>query len=266
MKEDQLDKLLQEARLVIQQAVLFLRQERKVFSFDVVEYKGFNDLVSYVDKASEEILVNGLRKLIPDAGFITEENTLTLNDRDYVWIIDPLDGTTNFVHGIPCYCVSVGLMYKQELILGIVHEVNLDECFYARKGGGAFLNEVKIQVSKTDTLGKSLVATGFPYHDFKQMDQYMNVFDYCMKNSQGLRRLGSAAVDLAYVACGRFEVFYEYGLNPWDVAGGAFIVQEAGGKVTDFGNENNFLFGKEIIAGNVPVHMEFQKVVAERFK
>jgi myo-inositol-1(or 4)-monophosphatase len=266
MKEEQLDKLLEDARLIVQDAVLFLRNERKVFSHEVVEYKGFNDLVSYVDKTSEEILVNGLQKLISNAGFITEENTLTLKDRDYIWIIDPLDGTTNFVHGIPCYCVSVGLTYKQELILGIVHEVNLDECFYARKGGGAYLNGTKIHVSTISSLGKSLVATGFPYHDFKQMKEYMEVFDFCMKNSQGLRRLGSAAVDLAYVACGRFEVFYEYGLNPWDIAAGSIIVKEAGGNVSDFKNENNFLFGKEIIASNTAVHAEFQKVVAHSFQ
>jgi myo-inositol-1(or 4)-monophosphatase len=266
MKEEQLDKLLEDARLIVQDAVHFLRNERKVFSHEVVEYKGFNDLVSYVDKTSEEILVNGLQKLIPNAGFITEENTLTLKDRDYVWIIDPLDGTTNFVHGIPCYCVSVGLTYKQELILGIVHEVNLDECFYARKGGGAYLNGTKIHVSTIPSLGKSLVATGFPYHDFKKMKEYMEVFDFCMKNSQGLRRLGSAAVDLAYVACGRFEVFYEYGLNPWDIAAGSIIVKEAGGNVSDFKNENNFLFGKEIIASNTAVHAEFQKVVAQSFQ
>ena len=266
MKEEQLDKLLDDARLIIQDAVLFLRNERKVFSADVVEFKGFNDLVSYVDKTSEEILVKGLQKLIPNAGFITEENTLTLKDRDYVWIIDPLDGTTNFVHGIPCYCVSVGLTYNQELILGIVHEVNLDECFYARQGGGSFLNGTKIQVSTIPALSNSLVATGFPYHDFKQMKEYMEVFDFCMKNTQGLRRLGSAAVDLAYVACGRFEVFYEYGLNPWDIAAGSLIVKEAGGHVSDFNNENNFLFGKEIIASNSAVHAEFQKVVAQSFQ
>ena len=266
MNVEQLDKLLEDARVVVDIAVHFLKSEQRVFSNEVVEYKGFNDLVSYVDKTSEEILVNGLQKLIPDAGFITEENTLTLKNRDYVWIIDPLDGTTNFVHGIPCYCVSVGLTYKQELILGIVHEVNLDECFYARKGGGAYLNGTKILVSTIPTLSMSLVATGFPYHDFKQMKEYMEVFDFCMKNSQGLRRLGSAAVDLAYVACGRFEVFYEYGLNPWDIAAGALIVKEAGGQVSDFKSENNFLFGREIIASNTAVHVEFQKVVAQSFQ
>jgi myo-inositol-1(or 4)-monophosphatase len=265
MNAEQLDKLLEDARLVVNLAVQFLKGEQKVFSYEVVEYKGFNDLVSYVDKTSEEILVNGLQKLIPDAGFITEENTLTLKDRDYVWIIDPLDGTTNFVHGLPCYCVSVGLMHKQQLILGIVHEVNLDECFYARKGGGAFLNGERIKVSGTTHLSKSLVATGFPYHDFAQMKEYMEVFDYCMKNTQGLRRLGSAAVDLVYVACGRFEVFYEYGLNPWDVAGGAFIVMEAGGTVSDFSGQDDFLFGKEIIASNTSIQSEFQKVVALTF-
>jgi len=265
MNEVFLDKLLSDARVVINEAVKFLRQERLRFNQSDVEYKGFNDLVSYVDKTSEEILVNGLQKLIPDAGFITEENTLTLKDRDYMWIIDPLDGTTNFVHGIPCYCVSVGLTYKQELILGIVHEVNLDECFYARKNGGAFLNEKAISVSPNLDLSKSLVATGFPYANFNRMKQYMEVFDFCMKNTQGIRRLGSAAVDLAYVACGRFEIFYEYGLHPWDVAAGAFIVQEAGGEVTDFKGATDYIFGKEIIAGNKKVNGAFLKEVKRAF-
>ena len=257
--------ICEEAIPIIKIAGDFIRQQRISFNADAIEYKGFNDLVSYVDKNAELILVQGLQKLIPDAGFITEENTLSITDRDYQWIIDPLDGTTNFVHGIPCYCVSVGLTYQNKLVLGIVYEINLDECFYAWKGGGSWMNGKPIYVSKIDTVSKSLLATGFPYTNYERMGPYMEVFDYCMRNTHGLRRLGSAAVDLAYVACGRFEGFYEYGLNSYDVAAGAIIVLEAGGKVSDFSSTDNFLFGREIIACNAGMYEEFLGVVKKCF-
>lgn len=258
--------VIEAARPVVREAVEFLKRERIAFDEGRVEYKGFNDLVSYVDKGSEKILVEGLQAILPDAGFITEENTLTITGREWQWIIDPLDGTTNFVHNLPCFCVSVGLMHQDKLVGGIVHEVNLDECFYGWKGGGAWLNGRQIKVSPTDTLKRSLLATGFPYSNYDRMEPYMAVFDYCMRNTQGLRRLGSAAVDLAYVACGRFEGFYEYGLNAWDVAGGAFLVQEAGGKVSDFSGSDNFVFGKEIIANNAGTYEEFLQVVKDCFR
>ena len=143
--------------------------------------------------------------------------------------------------------------------------MNLDECFYGWKGGGAWLNGQPIKVSETDSLKRSLLATGFPYANYDRMVPYMQVFDYCMRHTQGLRRLGSAAVDLAYVACGRFEGFYEYGLNAWDVAGGAFLVQEAGGKVSDFSGGADYLFGREIIANNAGTFEEFLQVVKKEF-
>ncbi len=255
------------ARAVVDDAVVFLRGELLGFTYDKVEYKGLNDLVSYVDKGSEKILVTGLQALIPGAGFITEENTLNITGREWQWIIDPLDGTTNFVHGVPCFCVSVGLMYKGELVSGIVHEVNLNECFYGWKGGGAFLNGKPISVSVNRELRASLVATGFPYTNYDRMTEYMEVFGYCMKNTHGIRRLGSAAVDLAYVACGRFECFYEYGLNAWDVAAGAFLVKEAGGKVSDFKGGDNYIIGREIIASNAFVfEVMGPKIVGDIYK
>lgn len=266
MEELQLDNICSKARQVVALAVEFLRRERARFDNGKVEYKGFNDLVSYVDKGSEKLLVDGLMPLLPNAGFITEENTLTITDREWKWIIDPLDGTTNFVHGIPCFCVSVGLMYNEKMVLGIVHEVNLDECFYGWKGGGVYLNGLAIKVSVTKELKKSLIATGFPYTNYERMGPYMQVFDFCMRNTQGLRRLGSAAVDLAYVACGRFEGFYEYGLNAWDVAAGVFLVQEAGGTVGDFQGGDNCIFGKEIIATNAMVFDEFLEEVKMAFQ
>lgn len=248
------------------QAGDFILQERKFFNLSSVEHKGFNDLVSYVDKTAEKILVEGLQKVLPESGFITEENTVSILGKEFQWIIDPLDGTTNFVHGMPCFCVSIALMQHDELVIGVIYEPNLDECFYAWKDSPAFLNDKEIKVSTVDKLANSLLATGFPYTNFDRMKSYMEVFDFCMRQTHGLRRLGSAAVDLAYVAAGRFEGFYEYGLNSWDVAAGAFIIQQAGGKVSDFSGGDNFVFGKEIIATNKNVYNEFLEVVKEKFK
>jgi myo-inositol-1(or 4)-monophosphatase len=188
--------------------------------------------------------------MLPGSGFIAEEGTSTKKSDTYNWIIDPLDGTTNFSHGVPVFAVSIALMKRNELVLGVVYEINRDECFHAVKGQGAFLNHVSIKVSPVQTIDKALLATGFPYYNFDQMKQYLAILDEFMKGTHGLRRMGSAAVDLAYTACGRFEGFFEYNLQPWDVAAGALIVKEAGGLVTDFSGGNDFLFGRQIVAGN----------------
>ncbi len=233
----------------------FIRIEGQRFTEASVESKSLNNLVSYVDKGAEQRFVDGLSKLLPEAGFIAEEGT---GERaaELNWVIDPLDGTTNFIHGIPCYCTSVALMKGNDILLGVVLEVTRDECFSAWKGGGAFLNGDPIRVSGRRTLVESLLATGFPYDDFGREAQYMELLRALMHNSRGIRRLGSAAADLAYVACGRFEAFYEYGLNPWDVAAGALIVAEAGGTVTDFGGGGRYVFGEEIVASNGTIHAE----------
>lgn len=247
------------------QAGEFIRQQRKIFSIASIEHKGFNDLVSYVDKTAEEMIVSGLEKILPGSGFITEENTKSITGKEFQWIIDPLDGTTNFVHGVPCFCVSIALMQNDTLVMGVIYEINLDECFYAWQDSPAYLNGTEIHVSSVDELKNSLLATGFPYTNFERMKEYMEVFDFCMRNTHGLRRLGSAAMDMAYVAAGRFEGFYEYGLNAWDVAAGAFIIQRAGGKVSDFKGGENYIFGKEIISTNEKVFSAFIKVVKEKF-
>ncbi len=255
-----------QAREVIARTVDFIRDQSTSFDYSDVEHKGLNDLVSYVDKTAEKMLVEGLRILIPSCGFITEENTDNSQGEKYRWIIDPLDGTTNFIHGVPCYCVSVALMDDDELVMGIIHEVNLNECFYSWKGAPARMNDKIISVSKRNKLADSLIVTGFPYTNFSRLNEYMQIFDFCMKNTHGIRRPGSAAVDLAYVACGRFEAFYEYGLNSWDVAAGVFLVQQAGGSVSDFSGGNNFVFGKEVIASNAGVFTEFLNVVKEKMQ
>jgi myo-inositol-1(or 4)-monophosphatase len=243
----------------------FIKSEAAQFSTGKVEVKGKNDFVSHVDKTSEKLLVEGLNHFLPEAGFIAEEGTSSKKGEVYNWIIDPLDGTTNFIHGLPCFSISIALMREQVLVLGVVYEINLNECFYAWENGPAYLNEKTIRVSKAATLADSLLATGFPYYDYGRMDEYLQLFKYFMQHTHGLRRLGSAATDLAYVACGRFEGFYEYSLQPWDVAAGAFIVQQAGGTVTDFKGGNDFIFGKELVAGNGFISDEFLKAVQMHF-
>lgn len=243
----------------------FIKKESNKFDSSNVKYKGYNSLVSYVDIESEKRLVSALRKLLPEAGFITEEKTINKVGKHFNWIVDPLDGTTNFTHSVPTYAISVALIRDTEVVLGVVYEINRDECFYAWSDSNSFLNNKIIEVSKTGMLIKSLIATGFPYYDFGRMKEYVNVFNYFMRKTQGMRRLGSAAVDLAYVACGRFDGFYEYGLNSWDVAAGAFIIKQAGGKVTDFSGKENFIFGKEIVASNKIIYKNFLSVISHEF-
>lgn len=261
-----MQKLCQDVCALTKLVGIFIKNEQKKFSSDRVEVKGKNDFVSYVDKTAEQKLVVGLSVLLPEAGFIAEEGTSSIKGPVYNWIIDPLDGTTNFIHGIPCFAISIALMRNTKLVLGVIYEINLDECFYAWEGSKAYLNEKEINVSKTKKLADSLIATGFPYYNYERQDEYMELFKHFMKHTHGLRRLGSAATDLAYVACGRFDGFYEYSLSPWDVAAGAFIVQQAGGCVTDFKGNDDYIFGKEIVAGNKAFFNEFSGSVKTFFK
>ncbi|MFZ4582724.1 MAG: inositol monophosphatase family protein [Paludibacter sp.] len=228
----------------------FMAEERKTFDDSKIEVKGVHDLVSYVDKTAEIRIIEALQNLLPDAGFIAEEGTNNKRGERYNWVIDPLDGTTNYIHGLPIYSVSIALLDNNELVVGVVYEVGHDECFFAWKGGGAFLNGKSISVSTRCEIGNALLATGFPYSDFSRLDSYVKMFKWAMTSARGVRRLGSAAADLAYVACGRFDAFWEYDLKPWDVAAGALIVTEAGGKVTDYKGGSEYLYGKEIVATN----------------
>jgi myo-inositol-1(or 4)-monophosphatase len=220
--------------------------------------KGYNDPVSYVDKESEKILVEGLKKILPNAGFLTEEDTQNYNTDGIHWVIDPLDGTNNFVHQVPFFSISIALCDGHQLLVGVVHEPNRKECFSAQLGGGAFMNEEKIQVSSCDALKNALVATGFPYNLLDKADDYFNIFKEILGRSHGLRRFGSAAMDLCYVACGRFDAYFEYNLNPWDVLAGVLIVREAGGMATDFDLKNDVYSGKQIL-----VTSHFQSEMSE---
>jgi len=241
----------------------FIANERRHFNQDKVENKGLHDLVSYVDKTSEAVIIEALSALLPESGFIAEEGTSTKKGERFNWVIDPLDGTTNFIQGVPVYAVSIGLLEDDELVLGVVYEICRDECFFAWKGSKAYLNGDEIHVSKTADMQDALLATGFPYSNFTQLDSYMGLLKWAMTEARGVRRLGSAATDLAYVACGRFDAFFEYDLKPWDVAAGAFIVQQAGGKTVDFTHGEGYLFGGEIIASNAPLLNEMQQKVDE---
>jgi len=230
---------------------------------DTAELKTPNNLVTYVDKESERRFVEGLSAILPEAGFVAEEGTGEKKEGGYNWVIDPLDGTTNFVHGVPVWCTSIGLAYGIEPILGVIYDPNSNEMYAASKGNGATLNGQPIHVSAITNLSASLLATGFPYDDFGREEQYLRLFQTLMHRTRGMRRLGSAALDMAWVACGRFEGFYEYGLNPWDVAAGTIIVQEAGGRVTEFNDGNNPIFGDDINCTNGHVHQELANIIIE---
>lgn len=230
-----LKSISEELEKIAREAGGFIRNEVKNFDISKAEVKGLNNFVSYVDKSAEEIVVKRLRGLLPEAGFRTEEETAVQSrGARYCWVVDPLDGTTNFMHGCPPFAVSIGLKDNDEEVAGVVYEITADEMFTGWKGGGAWLNGRRIHVSDASSLSESLVATGFPYSDFSRLEKYIELFTWFLKNSHGVRRLGSAATDIVYIACGRFEAFYEYGLHPWDIAAATIILREAGGRVSDF--------------------------------
>lgn len=244
----------------------FLMSEINNVNSSDIEEKGLHNFVSYVDKKSEALLVKSLSQILPGSGFVAEEGTATYHDEIYKWIIDPLDGTTNYLHNIPTFSVSIGLMEGEQMVLGVIYDPNLKECFYTWKDSAAYLNGKVIRVSGINEMRNTLLATGFPYYDYGMMTQYMDLFTYFAKNTSGIRRLGSAALDLAWTACGRFEGFYEYGLQPWDCAAGVLLIQQAGGKVTDFKGENNYIFGHNLIASNSLLHDELLKGANMFFK
>ena len=265
MTVTQLNALLTDVRRVVADAAEYLATQLGRVSDGEIEAKELNSLVSYVDKTAERQLVEGLSKLFPEAGFLTEEGTVIQYDTEYRWVIDPLDGTTNFLHQLPCFAVSVALERHRQPILGVVHEVVGDECFYAVRGGGAFCNGRPIRVSDRPQLKEALLATGFPYTDFSQFSEYLEVFTYFARHSRGLRRFGSAAIDLAYTAAGRFDAFFEQGINRWDIAAGVLLVEEAGGRVTDYHGGNRHLDGAQVLAGNAAVTAEMRPVLERAY-
>lgn len=231
----------------------YLKTEQSKLKDSAVEMKGMRDYVSYVDKEAEKQLVSSLKPFIPNAGFLTEEDTVEQVEKDYTWIIDPLDGTSNYVHGLAPYNVSIALTYNKETILGVVYDPLADEMFTAVKGKKARLNNVEINVSTRDGLENSFIGFGIPYQmDSKTETILNNLWRHFGQSS--FRLNGSAAIELCFVACGRYDAFIHSGLSPWDVAAGAFILQQAGGKITDYDNGDNYVHGKEIVGTNSVIH------------
>ncbi len=261
-----LEKICREAIEAVKKAGSYIIDQHKNKSDRQLEEKGKHNFVTIVDKTAEDILVKELGKIMPEAGFIAEEGTNNKKGKKYNWIIDPLDGTTNFIHGAFPFAISVALNDGKIPVVGVILELGFNECFYAWKNGGAFANGFPIQASANLTLNQSLIATGFPYTNFERMDDYMKTIDWFMKNSRGLRRLGSAATDIAWVACGRYDGFFEYGLKPWAVAPGVIILSEAGGSCADFSGGENYIFGEEIICSNGKNHREFVDIIKSIMK
>lgn len=232
----------------------FLATERKSFNRDRVEEKNAHDYVSYVDKETEKLLVNRLSQLLPDAGFITEEGTVEFEVKDYYWVIDPLDGTTNYIQDNAPYCVSIALATASEILIGVVYEICRNECFYAWKGGKAYLNGVQIHVSETENINKAFIGLDLPYNDKDYKPVMNHLMDTLYGKVSSIRINGSAAMSICYVAAGRFDTWAEAYINPWDFMAGALIVKEAGGFVTDFAGSQSFFKGHHIIASNSLLH------------
>jgi len=228
--------------------------------------KQTSDFVTRADKESETTIIRTIKKNFPDHHFLAEESVKAIETDGYRWIIDPLDGTTNFIHRYPVFSVSIALQYKREIILGVIYEPLKNDLFTAQQGRGAFLNGALIRVSQTTTLKNSLIATGFPFRRKELIDSYLGLFRNIFLRVSDLRRGGSAALDLAYVACGRCEGFFEIGLSPWDIAAGDLLIREAGGIVTDFGEGRDYLSTGNIVAGVPGIHSkligEIKKVFA----
>lgn len=215
------------------------------------------NFVTEIDLKTEAFILQGLGKLLPEAGIIAEESQRINSNNALEWVVDPIDGTTNLMHGLPPYCISVALLQNKEPIIGVVHELFSNECFTAYKGGGAQLNGEAIHVSACSRINDALLCTGFPYDfsDKAYFDSWIQLYASLAKQAHGVRRLGAAAVDLAYVACGRLDGYYEYNLEPWDMAAGVLLVTEAGGSISGFSPEkNNPIFGGKVVAASPGIH------------
>jgi myo-inositol-1(or 4)-monophosphatase len=219
-----------------------------------VKSKNYNDFVSEVDVAAERVIIDTLKDAYPNHGFLGEESGSSENQSDFIWIIDPLDGTTNFLHNFPQYCVSIALQHKGEITQAVIYEPNRNDLYTATKGRGAFLNDKRIRVSKCDKLQQSLIGTGFPFRDFKHLDTYLAMFKSMLQKTSGIRRPGSAALDLAYVANGSLDAFWEIGLSPWVIAAGALLVQEAGGIISNLNGKDGWLESGNVLAASPKIY------------
>ena len=256
-----LEQITAEVRQLAIETGAFLREERINFHRERVLDKNSHDYVSYVDKESERRIVKRLKELLPAAGFIAEEGSGSLTDEEYCWLVDPLDGTTNYIHNNAPYCVSIALRNKEELLVGVVYEVCRNECFWAWKGSKAYLNGTEIHVSAVDSLNESFIELGFPYDADSYREFVTGLIKQLYGNVCGLRLQGSAAAELCYIAAGRFEARLEGLLGPWDIAAGALILMQAGGKITDYKGGNEFYSGKQVLATNGKIHDFLLKII-----
>jgi len=254
-----MDKYFNAAREAAQKAGRMLKENidvpREIF------FKGAVDLVTNFDNQSQKMIFNHLSMRFPDHNFIAEEGLHEEKGTEFRWIIDPIDGTTNYAHSFPIFSVSIALEKKGEVVIGVVYDPMREELFSSVRGEGAFLNGKKIKVSSVDDIDKSLVATGFPYDVRESNVNNISHFNNFLTRTQAIRRCGSAAMDLCYVACGRLDGFWELKLSPWDVAAGALIVREAGGRISDFQNREFRIFGSEVLATNSLIHKHMKDVL-----
>jgi myo-inositol-1(or 4)-monophosphatase len=234
----------------------YLRTESRRLAESAIERKGRNNYVTYVDKTAEKKLVDGLRQILPFAGFLTEEATVSFHEEEYYWVIDPLDGTSNYIHRLPPYAVSIALMRKNDILLGCVYEVSSDEAYYAWQGGGsAWMNGAPIRVSSAAGIDGAMIGHGVPYN-LEPRYEYLRkripeLYDRCT-----VRHMGSAATEICYVAAGKTDAYFHDNLSPWDVAAATLILRQAGGCATDLSGGNNCIFGKELVASNRLIHDE----------
>ena len=257
-----LQQICSATKTITAEVAQFIKDQLGQVSNDEIVDKAHNSLVSFVDKTAEQMLVKGLSEIVPEATFITEEETIENEESPLQWVIDPLDGTTNFLHGIPIFCVSVALVRDGQPVVGVVYEVVRGECFSAWLGGGAYLDDQSISVKQNDQLSDALLATGFPGRKFHLLSPYLVTLEAFVRSTRGLRRLGAAAVDLAYVACGRFDGYFEYGLSPWDIAAGILIVKEAGGEISNFKGGELDMSSGEMVASNALIHQALIEKIA----
>jgi len=245
---------------------MILRAQDQRDQLHIIE-KGPNDFASQVDRTAEAIIIETIQKAYPEHHILGEETGLNNkgSQSDIVWIIDPLDGTTNFLHGFPQFCISIAVKIQGKIQHGVIYDPIRDELFSASRGEGAKMNGTRLRVSVVNNLQYALLGTGFPYKDFSYLDQYLTFLKAIIPNCSGIRRAGAAALDLAYVAAGRLDGFWEFGLKPWDIAAGALFIQEAGGWVTTIEGEQEFLNGTSILAASPKIHQQLQELAAQFF-
>lgn len=262
-----LQHICEEVKQLSKDVGAFIREQLHEVSTDQIITKDHNSLVTYVDQTAEKKIVARLQELLPAASFITEEDTVAQESgNSLVWIIDPLDGTNNFLQKIPHFAVSIALRKDDEMVIGVVYDVMRQECFSAVKGEGAFVDDKKILVSQKDQIDDCVLATGFPYSKSMNFKPLINTLEHWMLHARGIRRFGAAALDLCFVAAGRIDCYYELKLNIWDVAAGMLIVEEAGGRLSDYKGGNTFKEGNQVVASNGHIHQYIIDVLRRNFK